>query len=139
MAGIRRLRRRPDGHDTQALQRRAPRSPTKASPREATPTAHSKDCANGATIASLYPFAIFTAIVAVQSLRSNALPHWLGALAGLTAIASLINGSFEYAGTVPGLLMFIIWTLIAGIALFIHELRLQPLRPADRSRAAEMG
>jgi hypothetical protein len=87
--------------------------------------------ANGATIASLYPFAIFTAIVAVQSLRSNALPHWLGALAGLTAIALLINGSFEYAGTVPGLLMFIIWTLIAGIALFIHELRLQPLRTSE--------
>ncbi len=87
--------------------------------------------ANGATIASLYPFAIFTAIVALQSLRTDALPHWLGALAALTTVALLVNGSFKHAATVPALLMFIVWTLVAGVTLFIHELRLQPLRSSE--------
>jgi hypothetical protein len=91
--------------------------------------------ANGATVASLYPFAIFTAIVATQSLRMGALPRWLGVFAGLTAIALLINGSFKHPGTVPALLLFIVWTLVSAVALFIHELRLQPLTHTDPAAA----
>ena len=67
----------------------------------------------------------------MQSLRTDALPHWLGALAGLTAVALLVNGSFKHAGAMPALLMFIVWTLVAGIALFIRELRLRPLRSTE--------
>jgi hypothetical protein len=91
--------------------------------------------ASAATVASLYPFAIFTTIVAIQSLRTHALPRWLGVFAGLTAVTLLINGSFEHAGTVPALLLFVVWTLTAGIALFIHELRLQPLTTTDPATA----
>ena len=91
--------------------------------------------ANAATVVSLYPFAIFTAIVAIQSLRTGALPRWLGVFAGLTAIALLINGSFKHAGTVPALLLFVVWTLVAGVVLFIHELRLQPLTRTDPAAA----
>jgi hypothetical protein len=91
--------------------------------------------ASAATVASLYPLAIFTAIVAIQSLRTGALPRWLGVFAGLTAVALLINGSLEHAGTVPALLLFVVWTLTAGIALFIHELRIQPLPTTDPATA----
>jgi hypothetical protein len=87
--------------------------------------------ASAATVVSLYPFAIFTAIVAYHSLRTGALPRWLGAFAGLTAIALLVNGSFEHAGTVPALLLFVVWTLAAGITLFVHELRFQPRTSSD--------
>lgn len=77
--------------------------------------------ANGATVASLYPFGVFTAIVAVQALRAGALPRWLGVFAGLTAIALAVNGSFIHAGTVPGLLLFVVWTFVAGVTLFARE------------------
>lgn len=83
---------------------------------------------SAATIVSLYPFAIFMTIVALQSLRLRALPYWLGALAALTALALIVNGSFEHAASVPAFLLFIVWTLVAGAALFIHELRLHPRR-----------
>ncbi len=77
--------------------------------------------ANAATVVSLYPFAVFTAIVAVQALRTGVLPRWLGAFAGLTAIALAVNGSFLHAGTVPALLLFVVWTFVAGVSLFLHE------------------
>ncbi len=77
--------------------------------------------ANGATIASLYPFAVFTAIVALQALRRGVLPRWLGVLTAVTAVALAVNGSFIHAGTVPGLLLFVVWTFVAGVTLFVRE------------------
>jgi hypothetical protein len=80
--------------------------------------------ADGATVASLYPFGIFMAVVAYLSLRAGALPRWLGVFAAVTSISLLVNGSFKHAGTVPALLLFIVWSLVAGTALLIRELRL---------------
>jgi drug/metabolite transporter (DMT)-like permease len=77
--------------------------------------------ANAATVVSLYPFAVFTGIVAVQALRRGALPRWLGVFAGLTAVALVVNGSFLHAGTVPALLLFVVWSFVAGVALFVRE------------------
>jgi hypothetical protein len=42
----------------------------------------------------------------------------------VTSISLLVNGSFKHAGTVPALLLFIVWSLVAGTALLIRELRL---------------
>jgi hypothetical protein len=86
--------------------------------------------ANGATVASLYPFGIFMAVVAYLSLRAGALPRWLGAFAALTSIALLVNGSFKHAGTLPALLLFVVWSLVAGTALLIRELRISAADPA---------
>jgi hypothetical protein len=80
--------------------------------------------ASGATVASLYPFGIFMAVVAYLSLRAGALPRWLGVFAAVTSVALLVNGSFKHAGTVPALLLFIVWSVVAGAALLIRELRL---------------
>jgi hypothetical protein len=80
--------------------------------------------ANAATVVSLYPFGIFMAVVAYLSLRCRALPRWLGGFAAVTSVALLINGSFEHAGTVPALLLFVLWSLVAGAALLIREIRL---------------
>lgn len=77
--------------------------------------------ASAATVVSLYPFAVFTAIVAVQALRTGVLPRWLGAFAGLTAVALAVNGSMLHVHTVPGLLLFIVWTFVAGVTLFLRE------------------
>jgi hypothetical protein len=89
--------------------------------------------ANGATVVSLYPLGIFMAVVAYLALRAGALPRWLGVFAALTSVALLVNGSFKHAGTVPALLLFIVWSLVAGTALLIRELR---LRAPDAATAA---
>jgi hypothetical protein len=86
-----------------------------------------ENIAGAATVISLYPFAIFTGIVALQTLRSAVLPRWLGAFAGLTAVALLINGSFRHAGTVPALLLFVIWSFVAGVTLLVLEFRRHPV------------
>jgi hypothetical protein len=77
--------------------------------------------ANAATVVSLYPFAVFTAIVAVQALRTGGLPRCLGAFAGVTAVALAVNGSMLHVHTVPGLLLFVVWTFVAGVTLFLRE------------------
>jgi drug/metabolite transporter (DMT)-like permease len=93
--------------------------------------------ANGATVVSLYPFAIFAAIVAVQSLRTAVLPRWLGGFAGVTAVGLAANGSFEHAGSVPGLLLFVVWVFVAGVALFVAETWRRPeVSPAALPRSA---
>lgn len=91
--------------------------------------------ASGATIVSLYPFGIFMAVVAYLSLRAGALPRWLGVFAALTSAALLVNGSFKHAGTVPALLLFIVWSLVAGTALLIRELRVGASDPATAAIA----
>ncbi len=73
--------------------------------------------AGAATILSLYPLALCVAAVAVIVLRTRVLPRWIGMFAALTAVALAINGGFVFAGFVPGLLVFLLWTLVTGIVL----------------------
>jgi hypothetical protein len=73
--------------------------------------------AAAATIMSLYPLAISAAAVAVLVLRTRILPRWLGFFAAFTALALAINGAFVFAGFVPGLLVFLLWTLVTGVIL----------------------
>jgi hypothetical protein len=80
--------------------------------------------AGGATIVSLYPFGIFMGVVAYLALRAGALPRWLGVFAAVTSAALLVNGSFMHAGSVPALLLFVMWSLVAGSTLLVRELRL---------------
>jgi hypothetical protein len=82
---------------------------------------------DAATLLALYPLAIFTAIVAYQTLETGVLPRWLGAFAGLTAIALAVNGSFEHAGFVPAFLLFLLWTVVAGATLLVRGAAPQPL------------
>lgn len=73
--------------------------------------------AGAATLLSLYPLAICVAAVAVVVLRTRVLPRWLGIFAALTAAALAINGGFVFANFVPGLLVFLLWTLVTGVVL----------------------
>jgi hypothetical protein len=73
--------------------------------------------AGAATILCLYPLAIYAAAVAVIVLRERALPRWIGIFAALTAAALVINGGFVFAGFVPALLLFLLWTLVTGVVL----------------------
>lgn len=75
------------------------------------------DISGGATVVSLYPLAICCAAVAAVALRDQVLPRWLGVFAALTAVALAVNAGFLYAGFVPALLLFLLWTLVTSIVL----------------------
>lgn len=76
-----------------------------------------EEIAGGATVLSLYPLAVFCAAVAILSLRTGALPRWIGAGAGITAAALAVNAAFVSASFVPALVLFLLWTLLASIRL----------------------
>ncbi len=73
--------------------------------------------ADGTTVLSLYPLAVFCGATAIVALRTRVLPRWLGAGAAVTAAALAVNGGFLEASFVPALLLFIVWTLVASIYL----------------------
>ena len=82
---------------------------------------------NGTTVIALFPLAISCAAIAVVTLRTGALPRWLGIAAAVTATALAINGAFLDASFVPALLLFIAWTLLTSV----HLLRTTFREPAQ--------
>ena len=88
---------------------------------------------NGTTVIALYPFAIFCAATAAVAFRTGALPRWLAGGAAFTAVALAANGAFLEASFVPALLLFIVWSLAASVAL-VHRTR----RAASRSGRTEV-
>lgn len=79
--------------------------------------------AGGATVLSLYPFAMFCTATAIVAFRMRALPRWLAVSAAVTAAALLVNGAF--LGTVPefALLLFLLWILLASVHLLVRTWR----------------
>ena len=90
--------------------------------------------ADGATVLSLYPLAVFCAATAIVAFRTRALPRWLSVGAAVTAAALAINGGFLGTGSVPALLLFVVWTLLTSV----HLLRRTWRKPAPvvRTEAA---
>ena len=74
----------------------------------------------------LYPLAVCCAAVAVIALRESVLPRWLGIFAAATAVALAVNAGFVFAGFVPALLLFLLWTLVTGIVLIRRSPSTQP-------------
>jgi hypothetical protein len=84
------------------------------------------DMAGAATLTCLYALAVCCAAVAVVALRERVLPRWLGVFAAATALALAVNAGFVYAGFVPALLLFLLWTLVTGIVLLRRSPSPQP-------------
>jgi hypothetical protein len=82
--------------------------------------------ADGATVLSLYPLAVFCAATAIVAFRACALPRWLSAGAAVTGVALAINGGFLGTDSVPALLLFALWTLLTSV----HLLRRTWRKPA---------
>jgi hypothetical protein len=89
--------------------------------------------ADGATVLSLFPLAVFCAATGILAIRTGALPRWLGAGAVITAAALAVNGAFLSTGSVPALLLFLLWTLLASVHLLRRTWR-TPV-PAGRAQA----
>jgi hypothetical protein len=73
--------------------------------------------ADGATVLSLYPLAVFCAATAIVAFRTRALPRWLSAGAAVTAATLAVNGGFLGSNSVPALLLFVLWTLLTSVYL----------------------
>jgi hypothetical protein len=92
--------------------------------------------ADGATVLSLYPLAVFCAAAAIVAFRTRALPRWLAAGAGVTAVALAVNGGFLGTDFNPALLLFALWTLLASVHLLRRTWRTPGYRSEAASRAA---
>ena len=90
--------------------------------------------ADGATVLSLYPLAVFCAATAIVAFRTRALPRWLSVGAAVTAAALAINGGFLGTDSVPALLLFVLWTLLTSVHLLRRTWR--KAAPAVRTEAA---
>jgi len=91
--------------------------------------------AGGATVLSLYPLAVFCAATAIVAFRARALPRWLGTGAVITAAALAVNGAFLGTGSVPALLLFLLWTLLASVHLLRRTWH-KPVRVAQAQATA---
>jgi hypothetical protein len=89
---------------------------------------------DGATVLCLYPLAVFCAATAVVAFRARALPRWLAAGAAVTAAALAVNGAFLGTGSVPALLLFLLWILAASVYLLRRTWR----KPAPAAAAEAM-
>jgi hypothetical protein len=90
---------------------------------------------DGATVACLYPLALFCAAVAIAALRTGVLPRWLGVGAAVTAGALAVNGAFLKSSFVPALLLFALWMLLASVHLTRAVSPRRALRPAGAAAA----
>jgi hypothetical protein len=78
-----------------------------------------------AFVAQMLPDGVMLATIAILSLKTGALPSWLGWLAAVTAPLLLVNGMFLDAEFGPAFLLFLLWTLLASVVLTV---RLRSLR-----------
>ena len=62
----------------------------------------------------------------LPALREHVLPRWLGVFAALTAVALAANAAFLFAGFVPALLLFLLWTLVTSVVLLRRSWSPQP-------------
>lgn len=94
--------------------------------------------ANAATLLSLYPLAVFCAATAVVAFRTRVLPRWLSAGAAVTAAALAVNGGFLGTGSVPAMLLFVLWTLLTSV-LFVRWSWRRPARAIQAEAKAAAG
>lgn len=73
-----------------------------------------------AFIAQMLPDGVMLAAIAVVTLKSSALPRWLGWLAAAAAPLLLVNGMFLDADFGPAFLLFLLWTLLASVVLTVR-------------------
>jgi hypothetical protein len=73
-----------------------------------------------AFIAQMLPDGVMLAAIALLTLKTSALPSWLGWLAAVTAPLLLVNGMFLDADFGPAFLLFLLWMLLASVVLTVR-------------------
>jgi len=70
---------------------------------------------------ALLPLGAAVAASAVAMVRHRRLPRWLGYPTGLVAIAMFANGGQLGTEEVPGLMLFLLWTLVVSVFLLVRR------------------
>ncbi|MBA2461078.1 MAG: hypothetical protein H0V45_04830 [Actinobacteria bacterium] len=83
-----------------------------------------------AFVAQMLPDGVMLAAIAILTLKTGALPRWLGWLAAVTAPLLLVNGMFLDADFGPAFLLFLLWTLLASVVLTVRPSEVRS--PAER-------
>jgi hypothetical protein len=78
-----------------------------------------------AFIAQMLPDGVMLAAIALLTLKTHALPRWLGWLAAVAAPLLLVNGMFLDADFGPAFLLFLLWTLLASVVLTVRPSRVR--------------
>jgi hypothetical protein len=73
-----------------------------------------------AFVAQMLPDGVLLAAIAIITLKTGALPRWLGWLAAVCAPLLLVNGMFLDADFGPAFLLFLLWTLLASVVLTVR-------------------
>jgi hypothetical protein len=73
-----------------------------------------------AFIAQMLPDGVMLAAVAIVTLKTGALPRWLGWLAAVAAPLLLVNGMFLDAEFGPAFLLFLLWVLLTSVVLTVR-------------------
>lgn len=92
---------------------------------------------DGATVVSLYPLAVFCGATAIIAFGTRVLPRWLAVGAAVTAAALVVNGAFLGTGSVPALLLFLLWTLVTSVYLLRRTWRRPVHAASSRPQGAE--
>jgi hypothetical protein len=71
-------------------------------------------------IAQMLPNGVMLAAIALLTLKTSALPRWLGWLAAVAAPLLVVNGMFLDADFGPAFLLFLLWTLLASVVLTVR-------------------
>jgi hypothetical protein len=71
-------------------------------------------------IAQMLPDGAMLAAIAVVTLKTRALPRWLGWLAAVASPLLVVNGMFLDAEFGPAFLLFLLWTLLASVVLTVR-------------------
>jgi hypothetical protein len=73
-----------------------------------------------AFVAQMLPDGVLLAAIAIVTLKTSALPRWLGWLAAVAAPLLVVNGMFLDAEFGPAFLLFMLWTLLASVVLTVR-------------------
>jgi hypothetical protein len=73
-----------------------------------------------AFIAQMLPDGVMLAAIGILTLKTRALPRWLGWLAAVAAPLLVVNGMFLDADFGPAFLLFLLWTLLASVVLTVR-------------------
>jgi hypothetical protein len=73
-----------------------------------------------AFVAQMLPDGVMLAAIAIVTLKTSALPRWLGWLAAVAAPLLVVNGMFLDAEFGPAFLLFMLWTLLASVVLTVR-------------------
>jgi hypothetical protein len=76
---------------------------------------------------SLLPLGLAVAAAAIAMIRHGRLPRWLGYPTGVVSIALFANGGQVGTEEVPGLLLFMLWTLVIAVILVVRRRAAAPV------------